>query len=161
MDIVSTNEDELKRKFAAALLRNPGKPFEAGVEVFGTDTGSALRAASVWIHDPIVVAERDRLTEEEGEMAFLPSKADLARKIYDMASNEAVRMDFKDRLAAFRFYAELRSFIEKPREASGDVTNNVTTNNVMVVRDHGTDTEWSDKLRNQQRKLLENASKPH
>lgn len=160
------NEDELKRKFALALLKHPGNPFQAGIEVFGTDTGKALFVGSNWLNDPIVEEEKARLLEDGGEMALLPSKSDLARKVWEMATCDegegSKRIDFEDKLKAFRFYAELREFIKKPGESTSEGSGNTNVqNNVMVVHQHGTNEEWSDALREQQRKLLADAAKPH
>lgn len=159
-ELTIQNEGELKLKFAAALLRFPGDAFKAALDIFGTDTGRALYAASHWLQDPVVLAEKERIVEDGGEMALLPTKADLARKVWEMATDETKFVEFKDRLEALKYYGALRSFVDKPAESKGEGNTNVVAQNVMIVRDHGTNEQWENKLAEQQRKLLENASKP-
>jgi hypothetical protein len=158
-ELIIQNEDELKLKFAAAMLRFPNDPFKAGLEVFGTDTGRALYVASHWINDPLVCAEKQRILDDDGEMFGLPSKAEVARKVWDLATAERP-MEDKDRLEMLKFYSSLRGFIEKPKDAAGEGTTNIQANNVMIVRDHGTNEQWAEKLRRQQEVLIENAAKP-
>lgn len=158
-ELTIQNEGELKLKFAAALLRYPSDAFKAGLEVFGTDTGRALYVASHWINDPIVNAEKQRILEDDGEMFGLPTKADVARKAWDLANAERP-MEDKDRLELLKFYASLRGFVEKPKESTGEGNTNVIAQNVMIVRDHGSNDEWADKVRRQQEKLLQDANRP-
>lgn len=156
------SDNHLKTKFAVALLKH-GEAFKAGLDVFGADTQAALHAATHWIHDQFVLSEKERVLndEEGGEMALLPSKAELARKVWDMATNEEKKVDFRDRLEALKFYGTLRNFVERPKEAGSGDTTNVVAQNVMIVRDHGSSDQWEAKLREQQRTLIANAAKPH
>lgn len=141
---------ELKQRFAAEWLASPNDPFKAACNVYGADTGKALYAATHWINDPDVLAEKQRLIDEDGEDAFLPNKAELCRKVWDMAQGE---IEARDKLAALRLYGELRNYIEKPNSAV-TVNTNVTTNKVMVVREKATVDEWERGLIEQQRRLV-------
>lgn len=145
--------DLLKDLFAAALLRQPDNPFAAACSVFGLDTSRALQASAEWINDPYVLTRQAEMLETMGEEAFLPSKLSLARKVFQLA--EATK-DAKDRLKAYELYGNIMGHIHK-QTAIANVTNNVTTNKVMVIKDYGTDEAWEQKAREQQSKLIEHS----
>src|SRR6266699_1837950 len=108
------DDSALKSAFAAALLRYPNDPFKAAQQVFpgGNDQLRALTAAQQWLNDPEVINLQAALIKEFGEENFLPSKLLLARRVFELGERE--RASQSERLAAFRLYAELRGFIEKP-----------------------------------------------
>lgn len=137
---------EQKTAFAAALLRSPDDPFKAATQVFG-DFQNQIQAATKWILDPFVKGEQLRLLTEKGEKAFLPSKEDQLKDIYMLATKS---IDEEIRLKAHRLYAEIAGNIEKPGTAN--VT--VAVQNVMVVKDHGSDDEWEQKAIKQQKILI-------
>lgn len=151
------SDEALKQAYAEAYLKTPDDPYAAAVAVFAGDTARALIVSREWPHDADVIAHMDTLKETLGDDAFLPDKATTARAIYALA--ESTRVDPKDRLAAYKLYAELRDFIPKPGTT---VNNNTLVDNrkVMVVTDHGTDAEWEAKARAQQAKLIEDAARP-
>lgn len=149
------SDTELKAKFAAELLRNPKEPFLAGLSVFPNDNGRALRAAYEWPNDPEVKAEQARLTAKDGGAGFLPSKAELARAIWDKST---AAYDAEDFTKLAKLYADVMGFIQKPEPA---VNVNVNNNRVMVVKDHGTNEEWAEKLAAQQRELTNVAESRH
>jgi hypothetical protein len=147
------NELELKSKFAFELLRanvtDSIGAFKIALSIFPNDTGVALRVANEWVKDPIVIAEQQRLADELGELAFLPTKIDLSRAIWEKANKEYTCTE--DFTKLMRLYAEVRGFIEKP---TTNIQNNLISNNkVMIVTDHGNDNEWETKLKEQQRVL--------
>lgn len=146
--------DLLKDLFAAALLREPDNAFGAACKVFGTDTISAMQAANEWPRDLYVLTKQAELLEQFGEESFLPNKMTLARKIFETA--ETTNIDKKDRLKAYELYGELMGFMPK-QTAIANVTNNVTQNRVMIIRDYGTDEQWEIAAREQQMKLIEHA----
>ena len=84
------NNEECKTAFAVELLKNPADAFKAALQVFPDDTGLALRAAHTWPKDPFVLSEQTRITAAEGEGAFLPSKAELCRKIWERMQKDYV-----------------------------------------------------------------------
>jgi hypothetical protein len=146
-------ELEYKKRFAAELLKvgntDSASIFKAALVVFGKETGQALRIANEWVYDPEVLAEQERLKEEKGVMSFLPTKSDLAKAVWDKAREEYVATE--DFTKLMRLYAEIMSFIEKP---GLNVTNNVISNRVMIVKDHGSDSDWEAKLAQQQKALI-------
>jgi hypothetical protein len=150
---IETDEEILakKERFAELMLRE-NEPFKVALILYPDDTGRALEVASMWPRDPVVIELQKSLTDAEGEITFLPTKADAARLAWNMARDEARFTE--DRLKALKLYAEIRGFIEKPQvSVQNNVQNNNVQHNVMVVYDHGNDAEWSDKLRNQQKRL--------
>lgn len=149
-----TDEDLLSKKeqFAELSLREPDA-FKVALVIYPNDTGRALRIANEWPNDPQVKEIRQSFVdaEEDGETAFLPSKADASRLAWNIA-RDADKMT-EDRLKALKLYAEIRGFIEKPQVTVNNTQNNVSMR-VLVVKDHGSNDEWENKLRSQQKKLI-------
>lgn len=145
---------EMKRRFAAEILRKPGNAFEAALSC-GLDTGAALRASVEWLNDEEVLAFKQQLLEdnERGELAFLPSKAEAARLAWDLANAGPF---IEDRLKALKLYSDILGYIEKP--SAVNVNNNVTNNRVMVVKDHGSNENWEENMRRQQAELTKESS---
>lgn len=145
-------DKELKEEFVRFLVETPDDPFTAALKVFPDDTSRALRVAHEWPLDKEVRASlRARLADGEEE-DFLPTKAELARKVWAKMNKDGLEPDEFAKMA--RLYGEIRGFIEKP---TTNIHNN-TQNNlapVMVVRDVGSDDEWERKLATQQAKLIE------
>lgn len=146
---------ELKVKFAIELLKEPNDPFAAALKAFG-DAQQALIASRTLIHDPEIEQLKQDALAEFGAEAFLPSKEQLARDIYNVATGKWV--DDDDRIKGFKLYAEVMGWLNK----GGTVINNnnslVDNRSVMVVKDHGTDEQWEEAARLQQAKLIENAA---
>ena len=146
------NEAEAKEKFARLLLKEPSDPFAVAIKVFPDDTKKALRVANEWPSDVDVLAFQAKATEEEGELAFLPTKGQLCREVWDVMHDKYTDAATFAKLG--KLYAEIRGFIEKPQTT---VTTNVqnVTNKVMVVRESGSDAEWERKLAAQQARLVD------
>lgn len=148
-------EKELKVAFAAGYLKNPTNPFKVAIDLLGDDdpgnTSDAAYMANRWPKDPEVIAEMQRLESKEGELAFLPTKADLARKIWDTANRP---LDPADSAKLLKLYGEVMGFIEKPgTNVNVDARN--LSRNVMVIKSHDKDS-WEAKARQQQRELTNN-----
>lgn len=160
-------ERELKLAFARAWLKAPKNPFEAARTVFGLNTGAALHAATNWTTDAEVLAECARLKEDEGAKSFLTSKEELARKILEAVEDPPLetqggwqaRIPIEDKLKAFKLYAEVMGYIEKPQAVINN--NPVTNNRVMVVKDSGSDEDWEKKAARQQKELIERNATRH
>lgn len=123
-------EDESGKKaaFAVELLKTPADPFRAALAVFATNTNKALRVANEWPADSFVIAEVKRLKEEEGELSFLPSKADLARSLWERAHTASTDNDDFTKMA--RLYAEIMDFVPKVSKIEANVKN---TSTIQVV----------------------------
>jgi len=135
------------------LLQFPNDPFGNALKLFGTNTVRALEVSQTWVHDFYVLSKQADLLAEFGEDYFLPSKAIAARRVFDLA--EMQNRDAKDRLAAYRLYAEMRGFIEKG--GGININNSVTNNRVMIVKDHGSNDDWEKSAAGQQAKLIEHS----
>lgn len=141
-----------KEQFAELSLREPDA-FKVALVIYPNDTGRALRIANEWPNDEQVKAFRQSFVdaEEDGETAFLPSKADACRLAWNIA-RDADKMT-EDRLKALKLYGEMRGFIEKPAAVAVTNNNNVAMR-VLVVKDYGTNDDWEKALRQQQKKLI-------
>jgi hypothetical protein len=146
---------ELKKKFAYDLLKDPGDPFKVAFACIDNpndpkSVGKALRMSQLWVRDPLVIAEKERLLTENGAKHFLPSKEEYSREVLDVARSAK---DFDSKHKFYKLYAESQGFVEKP-------TTNITTNlqniqnRVMVIREKGNDNDWEQNLLAQQDKLI-------
>lgn len=127
------NDEELKRRFGIELAKH--KPFEAGLAVFGDDTNSALWASFNWLADPLVVATRDNYTQNIELSEKLLDKDAFAAKMLKLADEKDISGRFyilegKDRLAAYKLFAEVQGFIGK---LSIDASTNTFTNNELKI----------------------------
>ena len=147
-------EQKEKAAFAAFLLKEPNEPFKAGLAVFPDDTRKALWVATHWLADPVVLAETKRLKAVGADLDGLPTKADLARTVWELTQMGPL----EDRIKASKLYADIRGFIEKPQ---AQVAVNVNNNRVMVIRDQGSDADWESKVAKQQANLLNAAATRH
>lgn len=148
-----------KLMFAAQTLKRPGDEFAIALKLFPEgQTGPALKAAHEWPNDSLVLAEKERLLAETetGELGFLPTKAEAARKAWDLID---IAPFYEDRLKALKLYADICGYIAKPEAVKIDAR--VTHNRVMVVPSHGNDADWEDALRKQQANLTAEAAAPN
>lgn len=141
---------EDKKAFAKAWLQLDN-PFQAALSLFPDSAGIALQLAHLWINDPEVKIEKERLLNDGGAEAktVLPSKEKQALAVWALANDE--KRPTEERLKAHRLYAELRSFIEKPAAAGGT---NILNQGVMIIKDHGSDEEWERRASEQQQQLI-------
>lgn len=144
-----TPDEVLKYKLIYALhWLETDDPFEA-MRLCGMPFVFNLQ--NEWINDPIVLAEKQRLLNEAGdELAFLPTKAKAARRAWEIANSTAV--ETKDQLAALRLFNETLGYIEKPG-MNVNTNVNVGGNKVMIVKQHGDNTDWESGLKENQEKL--------
>jgi hypothetical protein len=149
-EIVLTDE-EYKVEYARQLLKTPKDPFKAALVLFPNNTNRALRVANEWPQDIVVRNAQNELIENEGELAFLPTKGELARSVWDRMQSEWVATDDFGKLG--KLYADVMGFIEK-QNTNVNVGVNVS-NRVMIVKDNGNDEQWEAKLQAQQAKLIE------
>lgn len=147
------DEEAKKAKFAALLLKTPSEPFVAAMAVEPDNNGIALWIASHWIADDEVMAHQAKLRSMGEDLSDLPSKADLARTVWQLTQQGL----FEDRIKAAKLYAEVRGFIDK----TPPVAVNVNNNRVMVIRDKGSNEEWENGVAKQQADLLSAASTRH
>lgn len=139
-------QNELKRKFAYELLRNPSNPFAAANEL-PVSMEQRSHIVANWTLDPLVQKFKDELLDEHGPRHFLPSREDAARLVWDRAQNSKP----DDFVKLMKLYGDYMGFIEKP-----GVTVNNTTNvqhNVMHVPMVASEDEWQARAMAQQENL--------
>ena len=126
-------DDEAKKKLYGIELVKHDTPFQAACEIF-EDTSHALWASHHWIYDPVVIASKDAYSEAIN--LKLLDREQLARKLLDFANEKAPNgfptVDAKDRLAAYKLYAEVQGFIGKVE--LNNSTNNYYDNRTMAIR---------------------------
>lgn len=112
--------DDQKKQFAAALITlGEARAFDAAVSVFGDDKstlGMSCYAATQWLTDPIVIAEKTRLLSKENVGQFLPTKDQAARQLWDWCQSPF--FEPKERVAAMKLYAEIQGFIADPKKSN-------------------------------------------
>lgn len=146
-------EEDAKRAFAGAWLRNPTKPYDAAVSILGF-TQWAHIASTQWIVDPIVLGEKERLLDEFGAKAFLPTKEEMAHTLLAEAANYR---DAEDKARFYKLAADIMGYVEKPAVNVGNTTH-VQVVGVLKVKDHGEIDEWSRGTVAQQTKLINGAT---
>lgn len=149
-------EQQLKKAFAAAWLRNPKNPYAAALTLTKGDTFLAMSMSKQWIFDDEVEQFKQQLIDEKGEEAFLPTRCELIREVVDRAYDTNCNDEFHKLI---RLVADMRGFIEKPGVT---INNNHQTNNrIMVVpmgqlNDNGTVNadSWERTAISQQQSLM-------
>lgn len=142
------DEADLKLQFAKELLFKENS-FEAALVVFAGDTKKALSVHEKWSLDPIVISEKQRLSDETNPDDYLPTRTEYARKIWN--SVDQCRTE-DGKVKMLRLYGEVRGYLEKP--GSAFTQNNVVQNKVMIIQHNGSDSDWKRKLKSQQEKLI-------
>lgn len=147
------SDDPYKRQFAS-FLQKLCDPYKAAYKLFPNDNKTALRVAHEWPNDRTVVDYLNEkalsLPDDEG----LPTKADLARSVWDRMSERGI--EDADFVKLAKLYGEVRGFIEKPAASNVNVTN--TSNPVMVLQHKGDDDQWADGLLEHQDNLADEST---
>lgn len=140
-----------KEAYAAALLgRADRDPFAAALDVFGADTAGALAASRDWPNDPEVLAYIDGLSEAEIDQAGVPTSNDLKRETW-----RRVQL-CHDHETAFKGLELLRKMIDGDNSGGGNTY--VDNRKVMVVQNYGSDDDWEAAAREQQARLINDAT---
>lgn len=142
--------NELKLRFARELLKFPTNPLYVARIVCPNVPYQAEYIAQHWPYDTEVQCMMNTLIAEEGVKATLPTKVDVAREVFNLATD--TKAEHKDKLKAFELYARMMGYIERPPEVT--VNTGGVTNRVMVVKDHGADGEWEKLAIAQQQRLV-------
>lgn len=141
--------EDRKRDFAYTWLMYPDEPEIAAREVAGDNVTALLAIRSKWVSDPVVLQHRKELIAIHGEEHFLPTKADIARKLLDEID---AAVDPEVKLKFYKLYADIRGYTQKD---TVNINNNVITQNkVMLVPTAQNDEDWETKLANQQSQLM-------
>lgn len=143
-------DDGVKLRFAAELVRC--KNASAAAMALFPNVGQALQVSYSLPTDPIVLAEIDRIKTDGEEADLMPTKCELALEV--LAKARAC-VDNEDYTKLMKLYCDMMGHIEKPGTNVGVA---LTVAPVMVLRDHGTDEEWREKVAAQQRGLVLDAN---
>jgi len=152
----------MKLQFARSLFECPGNAFAAANKVFPDNISLACKYAFEWIDDPEVLQEIDNIKNNKPniEVNFTvkpddPSeltKEDAIRLAWEIA-NDSNEMG-KDRVAALKLFAEINNFLPDKTINKNIKSEVTTTNKVMIVKDHGSDEDWENKLLNLQKDMI-------
>lgn len=140
----ATPELELAKKylFAAAWLRSPTDVLKAANEIEPEHAARAIWITQNWQLDPVVIAEKERLLELAGPIARVPSKEEFALELYKLANDPATKST-GDKLAAYRFFAELMDYTQKAGSGGTNINiNNQLTAKIMAVPIASSDEQW-------------------
>lgn len=146
-------DESLKRRFAAMWVQKPDFPYLCIAEIIGTHTAYhrtlAIAAYQSWPKDEYVLAEVDRIKDQKGESALIPSRESIALEILELARKA------KTEAGALRAYELFNVTMGYGPKFAGShaPTVNVHANKVLVVKDKGDPEQWSAGLQQQQKKL--------
>jgi len=114
------DDEELKAQFGCALAQGFKNNFEAACSIFGKETNKALFASVNWLDDPTVIEAKANYNAVTTTKKDLLDKDSLCFKLQEFAEekiffngNEVYSAEAKDRLAAYRLFADIRGFIAK------------------------------------------------
>ena len=141
------NEGDRKRDFAKAMRRYPNDAYRAACIVFPNDAALAQRISITWQFDPHVMAMMDSTDVE----IQLPPKDQVCLEVIELARTA---IDPKDKLAAFKLYAELNGMVQKEQT---NVNVNIA-NKVMQVSNSGSDEQWELAALKNQRMVTESVN---
>ena len=143
--------DDDKRRYAEALLHDPSDPHRAAFRLFEGDPVKALQIAEIAESQEIKNLQNELINgEDEGELAFIPSKAEYLRALWDNANNPMYPPDIREKY--FKQFGEATKYLSKESQPVGTVNN--TQNNIMVVPYYATDADWERELLANQEALI-------
>lgn len=153
-------EDEraLKLDFARRWAQNPARVLSIGYEVFPGEAnyGRAMQA-QYWRHDPVVIAEYERLTG--GEAALSGEEEAKDRILREIRQLRLETGDSKVRLDALKLEAEIEGLTGKGASVNVNVDNRQVRNVLLVPHYEDVD-DFAAELKAQQTQLLANAKSP-
>lgn len=145
----------LIKRYAADQLRRadePNRDFNIALELIG-DPGVADLAVKIWNNDPVCQQERQRLLEEHGERAELPTKETVLKEVLALARNKTYTAGEKEKF--YKLYSEMSGYTGRNSAAAPSVS--VFANKVMYIPSQGSDKSWEDKAKSQQAALVADA----
>jgi len=144
-------ELDCKKQFAALLLSDMANPFKAALAVFENDSANACKYALLWKDDPEVLAEIELLKATKSISDIVANKIEVAKCTWALANNDWTPP--KSRVDALRLLAEMAGYMPD-KTINKNVTADVKVNKVMLVKDHGENEDWEEKIRAQQKGLI-------
>jgi hypothetical protein len=152
------SERGLKVKFAELIHARPDTPNDrmAAAKILfplQSQVGIALTVATDWPNDPIVLEELQRLGHS-GADEGLPTKADMARRLVNLADNTTVPIE--SRLKAINQYTELMGMKPVPGAIGAGGIGTVINQRVFVLPAPSPSLEsWEEQASVQQMKLVD------
>lgn len=141
--------EDKKRDFAFMLLQNPDDVLLAAKAVAGSNANAVLYIVSNWPDDKQVLEYRKELITKYGEEYFLPSKAKIARAVWEDAQKCP---DPDARIKFYKLYSDLLGYV---KENSVNINNTVVNQNrVMQVQVSASDKDWENEVLQQQTQLM-------
>lgn len=114
----STPDQEKKEAFVSLWLRS-NDPFEAAIEIFGREhAGRALQASVEWPKDAFCLALKEKLLDEQGLEAFLPTKAEFAQMLLTEAKDCRAKAD---KHKFMELYAKTMKYVNNEPAEKGKV----------------------------------------
>lgn len=145
----------LMKRFAAEQLRRAGevnRDYNIALELV-QDYGVANAAVRIWNEHKTVLDERQRLLEEHGERAELPTKEAVLKEVLELARTKHFTVN--ERLNSYKLYSEMSGYTGRNSAQGPSV--NVFANKVMYVRSQGSDASWEKNAAAQQAQLVADA----
>lgn len=139
--------DNMKRAFAAAMLRTPHDAFAAAKSIT-PDYGKASFIAHNWKFDPLVMAVMADIQSKLGADASLPSHAEYALLIYNDLQNVT---DPDTKLKYYKLLGEVQGYVRKADDGPRVQINNYK---VMAYPVAASDDAWERHAMEQQRNLV-------
>lgn len=149
-------DEAQKLEFARLLFEAgpTGDSYQIAFDMFPANPNRAVLAGGHWRADPIVIGELSRLrTAQTIAAETLPTQTDLARTIW-LKMQDCTDPDAFVKLA--KLYAEVQGMLKKPSDGTNDKTVRMP---VMLVKDHGEDSDWERRLVANQNKLQDDGLK--
>jgi len=149
--MIFENEKEQKEKFAVLLLKNPNNAYDVACRLYPNDVSRSMFIFNHWQSDPYVEECQDKLLEEFGEEHFLPTKAELAREIWDRAK---AAYDDDSFTKLMRLYADVLGYIKKS-DVNIDNRQMLVSPKIMILPaiEQASEDVWENCLKEQQRSL--------
>lgn len=152
------HEDEraLKLDFARRWALNPHRILSIGYEVFpGEENYGRAMQAQAWRHDPIVIAEYERL--HGGEAALTGEESEKAEMIRRIKEFQLECNDPKVKLDALKLEADIKGLTPKGGTNVNVVNDNSVVRNVLLVPQYKSREDFAVEFKQQQTRLLADA----
>ena len=152
---IRDGEDEaaMKLRYAELRVKFPSTPHHELVLTILTgddNIGRAYQAAFAWDRDfDVLEAIENFKNGGYSSTDKAPDKDEFCKEVLAYARTEE---DAKAKLEAFKLYANMKGFIEKPGVTVNN--NTLTVNKVMKVSVASSDDEWERKVAAQQDRLI-------
>lgn len=148
-------EDEKHKRQFAQLYLKLGDPYKAAFELCGDNTSMAIQIGSEWPNDPVVIDYKNEGLLRRDGTDDLPTKADLARLVWDRMQQPMTSDEDFVKLA--KTYADVMGYIEKP-DTQINVNQQRTVNVLRLPAQVSVD-DFEVKALAQQRRLANDARK--